>query len=48
MNRQQLCDEWHIPYYGPTIEECNEDDNRGDFEYHMNMELEDDAHDAAE
>lgn len=38
MNRQQLCDEWHIPYYGPTVEECNEDDNRGDFEYHQQRE----------
>lgn len=44
MNRQQLCDEWHIPYF-PTVEEFDELDNRGDFEYHMEKEASDDAHD---
>lgn len=40
MNRQQLCNEWHIPYF-PTEEEFIEDDDRGDIEYHMSKELND-------
>lgn len=47
MSRQQECEDWGIPYYGPTIEECNEDDDRGDFLYHMSKESEDDECNAA-
>lgn len=40
MNRRQLCEEYHIPYF-PSMEECEAEDDRGDYEYHMNKELDD-------
>lgn len=31
--RQQLCDEWHVPYYGPTQEDCDAADTYADYQY---------------
>lgn len=39
MTPQQAA-EWHVPYF-PSVEECDEEDNRGDFKYHMSKELDD-------
>lgn len=35
MSRLQECEDWGIPYYGPTVEECREDDNYADYQYEM-------------
>ena len=42
MNRQQQCDEWHIPYF-PSEEECREEEARGDYEYDQMKQEELDA-----
>ncbi len=32
---KQQCDEWHIPYFGPTQEECDAADDYADYQYEM-------------
>ena len=32
---RQQCDEYHIPYFGPTQEECDEADFLGDLLHDM-------------
>lgn len=33
--RQRECDDWGIPYYGPTQEDIDEADRYGDMQYEM-------------
>lgn len=33
--RQRECDEWHIPYYGPTQEDIDDAEAYGDYQYEM-------------
>lgn len=37
---QRECDEWHIPYYGPTQEDLDEAATYGDIQYEMQAQLE--------
>jgi len=38
-SRQQECDEWHIPYH-VTQEECDEADNRAQYDYEVMRQAE--------
>lgn len=33
--RKALCDAYHVPYLGPTVDECNDADDYADYQYEM-------------
>lgn len=37
---QRECDEWHIPYFGPTQEDIDDADSYGDYQYEMQRQQE--------
>lgn len=36
----QQANEYHLPYFGPTQEDCDEDDALGDYRYDLARQLE--------